>query len=294
MLTFEQIIFRLQQYWEKNGCAILQPYDAHMGAGTFHSATVLHTMSKQDWNVAYVQPSRRPKDSRYGDHPNRLQHYYQFQVILKPSPDNIQDLYLGSLLALNLNYTKSDIRFVEDDWESPTLGASGLGWEVWCNGMEISQFTFMQQICGIECRPVAVELTYGIERMALYIQEVDHFRDIVWSVNKSGKVLKYGDIFSEHERQFSCYNLDFADTSMLIKHFDDAEKECNELIKNKLAMPAYNACINASHIFNILDSRGVISVTQRALYISRVRQMAKMSCSTWIETEKQKIEVDKA
>ena len=284
MLTFEQIIFKLNQYWEQQGCAILQPYDAQMGAGTFHTATVLHTMSKKHWNVAYVQPSRRPGDSRFGNHPNRLQHYYQYQVILKPSPDNIQELYLESLKVLGLDFTTSDIRFVEDDWESPTLGAAGLGWEVWCNGMEVSQFTFMQQICGIPCRPVAGEITYGLERVALYVQKVNNFKDIVWSETRGGR-LTYGDLFYENEKQFSHYNLELADTDILIQHFIDAEKQCEILINAKLALPAYDQCINASHTFNMLNSRGAISVTERAAYIARIRNLAKACCTTWVETQ---------
>lgn len=285
MLSFQQIIMNLQQFWIDQGCAILQPYDMEMGAGTFHPATVLRTLGPKPWNVAFVQPSRRPTDSRYGEHPNRLQHYYQFQVILKPSPDNIQDLYLESLKILGIDSKHHDIRFVEDDWESPTLGAAGLGWEVWCNGMEVSQFTYMQQIAGIECRPVAGEITYGLERLALYIQGVDHISKIDWNGAKGDKALSYGDIDFEAERQFSKFNLEIVDTTMLLQQFIDAEKQCNSLIEAKLPFPAYDYCIKASHIFNLLNSRGVISVAERASYISKVRNLAKMCCTTWLEIQ---------
>ena len=282
VLSFQEIILQLQQFWSKNGCAILQPYDMEMGAGTFHPATVLRTLGSKPWNVAFVQPSRRPGDSRYGVHPNRMQHYYQFQVILKPSPENIQDLYLDSLAMLGIDYKHHDIRFVEDDWESPTLGASGLGWEVWCNGMEISQFTFMQQIAGIDCRPVAGELTYGLERLALYIQGIDEASKIDWNGAIGANALSYGDIDFEAEKQFSAFNLEYADTDALFGAFDAAEKECNTLIEKKLPFPAYDFCIKASHAFNLLDARGVISTQQRASYISRVRYLAKICCTTWM------------
>jgi glycyl-tRNA synthetase alpha chain len=282
-LSFQQIILELQNYWQDYGCAILQPYDSHVGAGTFHPATVLRSLGSKPWNVAYVQPSRRPTDSRYAEHTNRLQHYYQFQVILKPSPDNMQDLYLKSLLRLGIDSKKHDIRFVEDDWESPTIGASGLGWEIWCDGMEVSQFTYMQQIAGIECRPVAGEITYGIERLALYIQRVDHVKDLDWNGQTDYKALTYGEIELDAEKQFSTFNLEFADTEILLRHFEDSEKQCADLIKQNLPMPAYDYCISASHIFNLLNSRGVISVTQRADYISRVRDLARMCCVTWLK-----------
>jgi glycyl-tRNA synthetase alpha chain len=284
-LSFQEVIFELQNFWSEQGCVILQPYDLEMGAGTFHPATVLKTLGPKPWNVAYVQPSRRPVDSRYGDHPNRLQHYYQFQVILKPSPDNIQELYLESLKRLGLDQTKNDIRFVEDDWESPTLGASGLGWEVWCNGMEVSQFTYMQQIGGIECRPVAGEITYGLERLTMYLQGVDDFKKIDWNGQTGAKAMTYGDVYAESERQFSAYNLEYADTEMLLRHFVDCENQCNLLIEKNLPLPAYDFCIKASHIFNLLDARGVISVTERASYIVRVRQMAKICCSEWVRQQ---------
>lgn len=284
-LSFQEMIMKLQAFWMEQGCAILQPHDVEMGAGTFHPATVLRTLGPNPWNVAFVQPSRRPTDSRYGEHPNRMQHYYQFQVIMKPSPENMQDLYLQSLEVIGIDRKKHDIRFVEDDWESPTLGASGLGWEVWCNGMEVSQYTYMQQICGIECRPVAGEITYGLERLALYIQEVDDVKDLDWNGASGDMALNYGQVDFEAERQFSKYNLEVADTEMLFRHFEDVEKECEKLIKNSLPFPAYDHCIKASHIFNLLDARGVISVTERASYIGRVRHLAKISATKWLEMQ---------
>jgi len=284
-LSFQQLILQLQQYWQDHGCAILQPYDVEVGAGTFHPATVLRSLGPKPWNVAYVQPSRRPTDSRYALHPNRMQHYYQFQVILKPSPDNIQELYLKSLEHLGIDMKKHDVRFVEDDWESPTLGASGLGWEVWCDGMEVSQFTYMQQIGGIECRPVAGELTYGLERLALYIQGVDAVKDLDWNGQTGEKALTYGEVDFAAEKQFSKFNLEVADTEILLRHFEDAETQCQALIKENLPMPAYDYCIKASHLFNLLCARGVVSVTERAAYIARVRHLAKLSCEKWVEME---------
>ena len=285
-LSFQELILKLQYYWQDYGCAILQPYDVEVGAGTFHPATVLRSLGSKPWNVAYVQPSRRPTDSRYAQHPNRMQHYYQFQVILKPSPDGIQDLYLKSLEHLGIDMQAHDIRFVEDDWESPTLGASGLGWEVWCDGMEVSQFTYMQQIGGIDCRPVAGELTYGLERLALYIQGVDAVKDLDWNGQTGEKALTYGQVDFEAEKQFSKFNLELADTEILFRHFEDAEKQCSALIKENLPMPAYEYCIKASHLFNLLCARGVVSVTERAAYIARVRHLAKLSCENWIEMDK--------
>ena len=285
-LSFQELILKLQYYWQDYGCAILQPYDVEVGAGTFHPATVLRSLGPKPWNVAYVQPSRRPTDSRYAEHPNRMQHYYQFQVILKPSPDDIQDLYLKSLEHLGIDMQAHDIRFVEDDWESPTLGAAGLGWEVWCDGMEVSQFTYMQQIGGIECRPVAGELTYGLERLALYIQGVDAVKDLDWNGQKGEKALTYGQIDFEAEKQFSKFNLELADTEILFRHFEDAQKQCIALIKENLPMPAYEYCIKASHLFNLLCARGVVSVTERAAYIARVRHLAKLCCESWIEMDK--------
>lgn len=284
-LSFQQIILELQNYWQDYGCAILQPYDMEMGAGTFHPATVLRCLGKKPWNVAFVQPSRRPTDSRYAQHPNRMQHYYQFQVILKPSPDDIQDLYLKSLERIGITLKNHDIRFVEDDWESPSIGAAGLGWEVWCDGMEVSQFTYMQQIAGIECRPVAGEITYGLERLALYIQGKDAVRDIDWNGQTGEKALTYGDVDFEAEEQFSKFNLEVADTEILFRHFQDSEKQCADLIGRNLPMPAYDYVIKASHLFNLLNARGVISVTERASYISRIRYIAKLCCSKWLELQ---------
>ncbi len=284
-LSFQELILELQKYWQDYGCAILQPYDLEVGAGTFHPATVLRALGPKPWNVAYVQPSRRPTDSRYAEHPNRMQHYYQFQVILKPSPDNIQELYLKSLEHLGIDMKKHDIRFVEDDWESPTLGASGLGWEVWCNGMEVSQFTYMQQIGGIDTRPVSGELTYGLERLALYIQGVDAVKDLDWNGQTGEKALTYGEVDFDAEKQFSKFNLEIANTEILLKHFDDTEKQSIDLIKENLPMPAYDYCIKASHLFNLLCARGVVSVTERAAYIARVRNLAKLACEKWIEME---------
>ncbi|WP_341793097.1 MULTISPECIES: glycine--tRNA ligase subunit alpha [unclassified Rickettsia] len=284
-LSFQQIILTLQNYWQDYGCAILQPYDAHVGAGTFHPATVLRSLGPKPWFVVYVQPSRRPGDSRYAMHPNRMQHYYQFQVILKPSPDNIQELYLKSLEQLGIDLSKHDIRFVEDDWESPTIGASGLGWEVWCNGMEVSQFTYMQQVGGIECRPVAGEITYGLERLALYIQGIDEVKNLDWNGQTGEKALKYSEVDFEAEKQFSKFNLELADSEMLLRHFADCEEQCVALIKENLPLPAYDYCMQASHLFNLLNARGVISVTERASYILRVRNLAKLCCSKWLDME---------
>ncbi|MFK7973552.1 MAG: glycine--tRNA ligase subunit alpha [Rickettsiaceae bacterium] len=290
-LSFQEIILKLQYYWQDYGCAILQPYDVEVGAGTFHPATVLRSLGPKPWNVAYVQPSRRPTDSRYAMHPNRMQHYYQFQVILKPSPDDIQDLYLNSLEMLDINLQKHDIRFVEDDWESPTLGASGLGWEVWCNGMEVSQFTYMQQIGGIECRPIAGELTYGLERLALYIQGVDAVKDLDWNGQYGAKALTYGEVDFEAEKQFSKFNLEIANTEMLLRHFEDMQQQCLELVEQNLPIPAYDYCIKASHLFNLLCARGVVSVTERAAYIARVRNMAKLVCEKWVLMQQETVKL---
>ncbi len=283
-LSFQGLILKLQDYWANYGCVILQPYDMEVGAGTFHPATTLYCLGSGDWNCAYVQPSRRPKDGRYGNNPNRLQHYYQYQVILKPSPDDIQDLYLKSLYHIGIDPKLHDIRFVEDDWESPTLGAWGLGWEVWCDGMEVSQFTYMQQVGGIEIKPVAGELTYGLERLAMYIQGIEN----VYDLDFNGRGVKYGDIFLKAEQQFSAYNLEFADTEILMQHFKDAEKECKSLLDKKLPLPAYDQCIKASHIFNLLDARGVISVTERMSYILKVRALASGCCEKWLEARSQR------
>ncbi len=279
--TFQDLILTLQDYWANQGCVILQPYDLQMGAGTFNPATTLRSLGERPWRAAYVQPCRRPKDGRYGENPNRLQHYYQYQVILKPAPKEVLDLYLGSLKAIGLDPALHDIRFVEDDWESPTLGAWGLGWEVWCDGMEISQFTYFQQVGGIDCDPVSAEITYGLERLAMYVQNVEFVYDLAFN-----EQFRYGEVFHQNEQEFSAYNFELADTEILKRHFKDAEKECNALISGnkKLALPAYDQCIKASHCFNLLDARGVISVTERAAYIGRVRNLAKMCSDAWLES----------
>ena len=283
--SFQGLILELQRFWADRGCVLLQPYDMEVGAGTFHPATILRALGPEPWKAAYVQPSRRPQDGRYGDNPNRLQHYYQFQVILKPSPEDSQAMYLDSLAALGIDATMHDIRFVEDDWESPTLGAWGLGWEVWCDGMEITQFTYFQQVGGIDCDPVSVELTYGLERLAMYVQGVENVFDLDWDgVPKDEGGKTYGDVFRQAEREFSAFNFEHADTAMLIRHFKDAEDQCTALLKldKPLPLPAYEQCIKASHLFNLLDARGVISVTERAAYIARVRALAKPCCEAWL------------
>jgi glycyl-tRNA synthetase alpha chain len=279
--SFQALILRLQQYWADQGCVILQPYDVEVGAGTFHPATALRALGPKPWKAAYVQPSRRPTDGRYGENPNRLQHYYQFQVILKPAPPDSQDLYLTSLAALGIDAGRHDIRFVEDDWESPTLGAWGLGWEIWLDGMEVTQFTYFQQVGGIECDPVSTELTYGLERLAMYVQGVEN----VYDLDYNGSGVTYGQVFKRAEREFSAYNFERADTELLFRHFADAEKECGALLAHHLPLPAYDQCIKASHTFNLLDARGVISVTERAAYIGRVRALAKACCEGWLEGE---------
>ena len=283
--TFQGLTLALQHYWAEQGCVILQPYDMEVGAGTFHWATILRSLGSKSWNAAYVQPSRRPTDGRYGENPNRLQHYYQFQVIMKPSPPDFQDLYLGSLAAIGLDASNHDIRFVEDDWESPTLGAWGLGWEVWCDGMEVSQFTYFQQVCGYDCYPVSGELTYGLERLAMYIQGVDHFQKLAWNESGNKRSKSYADVYLAAEQQFSAYNFEHANTDMLFRHFADAEAECASLVTAKLPLPAYDQCVKASHLFNLLDARGVISVTERAAYIGRVREMAKACATVYLAAE---------
>ena len=272
----------LQKFWSKHGCVILQPYDLEVGAGTFHPATTLRSLGIKPWKTAYVQPSRRPTDGRYGENPNRLQHYYQFQVLIKPSPKNIKKLYLNSLVAIGIKHKEHDIRFVEDDWESPTLGAAGLGWEVWCDGMEVTQFTYFQQMAGIECNPISVELTYGLERLCMFTQEKKNVFDLEW--NNDGVL--YRDVFHQAEKEFSKYNFELANTDNLFKIFDMTEKESKSLIENKLSLPAYDQCLKASHIFNILDARGVISIAQRAEYISRIRDLAKGVGQIWLESQK--------
>ena len=280
--SFQDTILNLQKYWSKHGCVILQPYDLEVGAGTFHPATTLRSLGSKPWKAAYVQPSRRPTDGRYAENPNRLQHYYQFQVIIKPSPKNIKQTYLKSLAAIGIDVKNHDIRFVEDDWESPTLGASGLGWEVWCDGMEVTQFTYFQQMAGIECKPISVELTYGLERLCMFTQEKKNVFDLEW--NNDGVL--YRDVFHQAEKEFSKYNFELANTDNLFKIFDMTEKESKSLIENKLSLPAYDQCLKASHIFNILDARGVISVAQRADYISRIRDLAKGIGQIWLEGQK--------
>ena len=276
--SFQSLILRLQTFWAEQGCVILQPYDMEVGAGTFHPATTLRALGPEPWNAAYVQPSRRPTDGRYGENPNRLQHYYQYQVLLKPSPADPQQLYLESLYALGIDPGLHDIRFVEDDWESPTLGAWGLGWEVWCDGMEVTQFTYFQQVGGIECDPVPVELTYGLERLAMYIQGIEN----VYDLDFNGAGVSYGDVFLRAEQEYSAHNFEHADTEKLTRHFKDAEAECAALLKENLALPAYDQCLKASHLFNLLDARGVISVTERQAYIGRVRALAKGCCEMWL------------
>jgi glycyl-tRNA synthetase alpha chain len=280
-LSFQDLILTLHRYWSAQGCILLQPYDLEMGAGTFHPATVLRALGPDPWKAAYVQPCRRPTDGRYGENPNRLGHYYQYQVILKPSPPDLQNLYLGSLSAIGIDLLKHDIRFVEDDWESPTLGAWGLGWEVWCDGMEVTQFTYFQQVGGFECRPVAGELTYGLERLAMYIQGVDNVFDLKF--NDAG--VSYGDVFLENEKQMSAWNFEVANTDSLFDQFRKAAAECENCLQAKLAIPAYEQAIKASHIFNTLQARGVISVAERQAFIGRVRDLAKAACAVWLEAK---------
>jgi len=277
-LSFQEMILRLHSFWSARGCLILQPYDMRMGAGTFHPATTLRALGPEPWKAAYVQPSRRPTDGRYGENPNRLQHYYQYQVILKPNPPNLQELYLESLAAIGVDPLAHDIRFVEDDWESPTLGAWGLGWEVWCDGMEVTQFTYFQQVGGFDCKPVAGELTYGLERLAMYTQGVDNVYDL-----RFNETVSYGQVFLENERELSKYNFEVADTAALFEGFAKAEAECQRCIEAQIPLAAYDQAIEASHLFNLLQARGVISVQERASYIGRVRDLAKGSCQAWIE-----------
>ena len=281
VLSFQDIIMNLQKFWGKYGCLILQPYDIEVGAGTFHPATTLRSLGPKPWKAAYVQPSRRPTDGRYGENPNRLQHYYQFQVIIKPSPKDIKQIYLKSLASIGIDTKKHDIRFVEDDWESPTLGAAGLGWEVWCDGMEVTQFTYFQQMTGIECKPVPVELTYGLERLCMFVQGKKNVYDLDW--NNEG--VKYKEVFFQAEKEFSAYNFEFANTETLLKSFEFAESECKALLKKKLALPAYDQCLKASHVFNLLDARGVIGVAERTGYINRIRELAKGSGAAWLSTQ---------
>ena len=280
-LSFQDIIMNLQSFWGKNDCVILQPYDMEVGAGTFHPATTLRSLGPKPWKAAYVQPSRRPADGRYGENPNRLQHYYQFQVIIKPSPKNIKQLYLKSLATIGIDVKNHDIRFVEDDWESPTLGAAGLGWEVWCDGMEITQFTYFQQMTGIECKPVPVEITYGLERLCMFVQGKNNVFDLDW--NNEG--VKYKEVFFQAEKEFSAYNFEFANTDALLKNFESTENECKSLLEKKLSLPAYDQCLKASHIFNLLDARGVIGVAERTGYITRIRELAKGCGALWLSSQ---------
>ena len=292
---FQQIILLLQNFWSEKGCVVLQPYDLEVGAGTFHPATTLRSLGPDHWSAAYVQPCRRPSDGRYGDSPNRLQHYYQFQVVMKPSPIKFKEMYLESLSVLGIDHKVHDIRFVEDDWESPTLGAWGLGWEVWCDGMEVSQFTYFQQVGGHDCKPVTGEITYGLERLAMFILECDAVMDLPYNSPNSQRPLKYSDVFLEAEKQYSEWNFNVANTEVILRHFDDAEKMCQEILgmvdceeqsspkKIKLVHPAYDQCIKASHLFNVLDSRGVISTAQRQVYIGRVRALAKLCADAYID-----------
>ena len=281
MLNFQEIIFKLQEYWSKQGCAIIQPYDMEVGAGTSHTATFLKSIGPEPWKAAYVQPSRRPKDGRYGENPNRLQHYYQFQVALKPAPENIVDLYISSIQSLGIDLKKNDIRLVEDNWENPTLGAWGLGWEVWLNGMEITQFTYFQQVGGITCKPITGEITYGLERLAMYIQNVDSVYDIQWTDG-----ISYGDVFLQNEKEQSSYNFKFSDSEFLLKAFASHAKQANKLVEENLALPAYEQVLKAAHTFNLLDARGVISVTERADYIGKIRDISRNVASAYLMSRK--------
>ena len=280
-ISFQDTILNLQKYWSKKGCVNLQPYDLEVGAGTFHPATTLRSLGSKPWKTAYVQPSRRPTDGRYGENPNRLQHYYQFQVLIKPSPKDIKKMYLNSLSSVGIKYEEHDIRFVEDDWESPTLGAAGLGWEVWCDGMEVTQFTYFQQMAGMECNPISVEITYGLERLCMFIQGKKNVFDLIW--NDEGVL--YKDVFHQAEKEFSAYNFEYANTDKLFKIFDMLEEEAKSLIEKKISLPAYDQCLKSSHVFNILDARGVISVAQRAEYIARIRDLTREIGKIWVETQ---------
>jgi glycyl-tRNA synthetase alpha chain len=287
MLTFQQIILKLQSYWDAQGCALLQPYDMEVGAGTSHTATFLRAIGPEPWRAAYVQPSRRPKDGRYGENPNRLQHYYQYQVVLKPAPANILELYLGSLEALGFDLQTNDIRFVEDDWENPTLGAWGLGWEVWLNGMEVTQFTYFQQVGGIDCKPITGEITYGLERLAMYLQGVENVYDLVWTTreeNGQTLALSYGDVFHQNEVEQSTYNFEHSDAESLFRHFADHEKQAQHLMSAALALPAYEQVLKCAHTFNLLDARGAISVTERAAYIGRIRNLARAVAQAYLDS----------
>ena len=280
-MNFQNIILKLQEFWSNNGCVILQPYDLEKGAGTFHPGTFLRCLGNTPWSTAYVEPCRRPTDGRYGENPNRLQHYYQFQVIIKPSSSNIKKLYLNSLSVIGIDHKNHDIRFVEDDWESPTLGAAGLGWEVWCDGMEITQFTYFQQMAGFECKPVSVEITYGLERICMFTQQKKNVYDLVWN----NENVEYREVFYQSEKEFSAYNFEYANTENLFNMFDMFESEAKALVSKKISLPAYDQCLKASHIFNVLDARGAISVAQRAEYIGRIREITKSAATIWIDTQ---------
>jgi len=284
MLTFQQIILKLQSYWDAQGCALLQPYDMEVGAGTSHTATFLRSLGPEPWKAAYVQPSRRPKDGRYGDNPNRLQHYYQYQVVLKPAPADILELYLGSLQALGFDLTVNDVRFVEDDWENPTLGAWGLGWEVWLNGMEVTQFTYFQQVGGIDCKPITGEITYGLERLAMYLQGVENVYDLVWTESADGTPLLYRDVYHQNEVEQSTYNFEHSDVDFLLGAFGAHEKQARYLMQQQLALPAYEQVLKAAHTFNLLDARGAISVTERAAYIGRIRHLARSVAQSYLDS----------
>lgn len=290
MLSFQEIIFKLQTFWAKQGCTIVQPFDMEVGAGTSHPATCLRALGPEPWFAAYVQPSRRPKDGRYGNNPNRLQHYYQFQVALKPAPHNIQELYLNSLRELGISPLEHDIRFVEDDWENPTLGAWGLGWEVWLNGMEVTQFTYFQQVGGIDCTPVLGEITYGIERLAMYLQGVENVYDLVWSKMPDGQVVTYGDVYHQNEVEQSTYNFEYSDATWLLEQFNHYEQQAKRLLEvenSSLALPAYELVLKAGHTFNLLDARGAISVTERATYIGRIRTLSRLVAQKYVESREQ-------
>ena len=284
MLTFQQIILKLQSYWDSQGCALLQPYDMEVGAGTSHTATFLRALGPEPWKAAYVQPSRRPKDGRYGENPNRLQHYYQYQVVLKPAPANILELYLGSLKALGFDLNANDVRFVEDDWENPTLGAWGLGWEVWLNGMEVTQFTYFQQVGGIDCKPITGEITYGLERLAMYLQGVENVYDLVWTESPDGTKLLYRDVYHQNEVEQSTYNFEHSDVDFLLGAFGAHERQAKHLMQQQLALPAYEQVLKAAHTFNLLDARGAISVTERAAYIGRIRNLARSVAQSYLDS----------
>ncbi|HET6498469.1 MAG TPA: glycine--tRNA ligase subunit alpha, partial [Coriobacteriia bacterium] len=280
--TFQDVVLALSRYWADQGCVVLQPYDTEVGAGTFHPATTLKSLGPEPWRTAYVQPSRRPADGRYGDNPNRLQHYYQYQVVLKPSPDDVLDLYWESLRAIGIEPAEHDVRLVEDDWESPTLGAWGLGWEVWLNGMEVTQFTYFQQVGGFDCRPVPAEITYGVERLAMYIQEVDSVFDLIWARGPDGRSYTYGDVFKRNEYEYSRYNFEIADSGMLYALFDAYESECRRILDAGAPLPAYDYVLKCSHAFNLLDARGAIAVAERVSFIARVRALAKACCEAYV------------